>query len=54
MKQVIIFTGNVGRCEFFLFPRVGHRCFGVKIASRTIITDGFFKLALSEFQLSFG
>ena len=53
MKQVIILTGNVGRCEFFLFPRVGHRCFGVKIASRTIISDGFFKLALSEFQLSF-
>ena len=50
-----MFTGNVGRCEFFfLFPRVGHRCFGVKIASRTIITNGFFKLALSEFQLSFG
>ena len=42
MKQVIIFTGNVGRYDSFLSPGVGHRCHCVIIANGTIITDGFF------------
>ena len=53
MKQVIIFTGNVGRYDSFLSPGVGHRCHCVIIANGTIITDGFLIQALSSTPAQF-